>query len=173
MRIDPGAAADWTSALREKTRAQLDVTNSGDQSTDADPYNRLAVKFNDYERYVYENACIVPGALSAAGTYIATPGMQEIAVFCHSFNPTSAGRPDRDGGWIRTKFKELKTKISVCFNNYHRSGNQDAENIYDEWVKFSAAFNSDIIHYARAIFTDTDMNSIGRALEVELQRDTG
>ena len=173
LRIDPNAAADWTSALREKSRAELDVINSGDQAADADPYNRLAAKFNDYGTQVYQNACILPGVVSAAGTFIAATGMQAIADYCHSFNPSSADRPLRDGGWIWKKYKELKGQISVCFNNYHRSGNQDAENIYDEWIKFSSAFNQDIIHYARAIFTDTEMDNIGRALAVDLQRDTG
>ncbi len=171
--MDPNAAADWTSALREKSRAELDVTNSGDQAADADPWNRLAVKFNDYGSQVYQNACIVPGVVSAAGTFIAVTGMQAIAGFCHSFNPSSADRPLRDGGWVRKKYKELKTEISICFNNYHRSGNQEAENIYDEWIKFSTMFNKDIIHYARAIFTNTEMDSIGRALAVDVQRDTG
>jgi len=89
LRVDPGAAADWTAALREKTRAQLDVSNSGDQAAEADPYNRLAVKFNDYENYVYQNPCIIPNRLSAAGTYIASPWMQSIAAV-----------PKEGGYWI-------------------------------------------------------------------------
>eukprot|EP01036_Dinobryon_divergens_P029171 gene29171-38235_t len=173
LRVDTNAAADWTNALREKNWAQLDVTNSGDQAADADPYNRLAAKFNDYETQKYQNACIVPNHLTVAGTYISNPGMQAIAYYCHDFNSCIPERPIRDGYWVRSKYKELKGKLSVCFNNYHLSGNQDAENIYDEWIKFSTAFNADIIHYARALFSDTEMDQIGRALPVEAQRDTG
>ncbi len=113
------------------------------------------------------------GRLTSAGTYVAITGMQAIADYCHDFNPSNSDRPIRNAHWIRSKYKELKGKISVCFNNYHLSGNQDAENVYDEWIKFSSVFNADIIHYARAIFTDTEMNHIGRALPVEAQRDTG
>ena len=124
LRVDPGAAADWTAALREKTRAQLDVVNSGEQAADADPYNRLAEKFNNYGTYIYQNACIIPNRLTSAGTYNAAPFMSKIAEYCHDFNPTAADRPNRDGGWIRAKYKELKGKISICFNNYHKSGQQ-------------------------------------------------
>jgi hypothetical protein len=173
LRIDPSAAADWTAALREKSRPQLDVSNSADQAADADPYNRLAVKFNDYDNQVYQNACILPGRFTAAGTFVSVPGIQAIADYCHDFNPSNSDRPIRNGHWIRSKYKDLKGKISICFNNYHTSGNQAAENVYDEWIKFSTAFNLDIMHYARAIFTDTEMDHIGRALPAAAQRDTG
>ena len=124
LRVDPGAAADWKSAIREKTRAQLDVLNSGDQSADADPYNRMAEKFNNYEFFIYQNACIIPNRLTIAGTYVAAPNMSRIAEYCHDFNPTAPDRPNRDGGWIHAKYKNLKGKVSVCFNNYHKSGQQ-------------------------------------------------
>jgi hypothetical protein len=133
LRVDPGAAADWTSALREKTRAQLDVINSAEQAADADPYNRLAEKFNNYDTYNYQNACIIPNRLTTAGTYVAAPLMSKIAEYCHDFNPSAADRPNRDGGWIRSKYKELKGKISICFNNYHRSG-QQVTSIH--WLKY-------------------------------------
>ena len=62
LRVDPGAAADWTAAFREKTRAELDTN-----AADADPWNRLAAKFNDYETYKFSNAVILPGELTPAG----------------------------------------------------------------------------------------------------------
>ena len=151
LRVDPGAAADWTAALREKTRAELDVVNSS-QAADADPYNRLAEKFNDYENYKYQNAVILSNR-NVNGLYEPLPGMEELAKFCFDINPSSPGRPIRDAGWIRTQYRDLKGKISTCFSNYHRSGNQDAENIYDEWIKFSTGFNLDVVTYARALFT--------------------
>ena len=97
LRTDPGAQADWTAALREKTRSQLDT-----KEPDADPYNRLAEKFNDYERYQYTNAVIIPNQLSPQGCYVPVPNMQSIALHCHDINPTATNRPVRDGGWIRT-----------------------------------------------------------------------
>ena len=83
------------------------------------------------------------------------------------------GRPLRDAEWWRTKYRELKGKLSVCFNNFHRSGNQDAENNFDEWIKFSLTFTGDVITYAIAIFNEQDLNQIGRALPQEVSRDTG
>jgi len=98
LRIDPGAAADWTAALAEKTRAELDVSNSS-QAADADPYNRLAEKFNDYENYKYQNAVIHPNR-TTNGLYEPLAGMEELAKFCFDINPSSTGRPIRDAGWI-------------------------------------------------------------------------
>ena len=168
LRVDPGAAADWTAAFREKTRAELDTN-----AADADPWNRLAAKFNDYETYKFSNAVILPGELTPAGLPKAVPGMEIMLAYCHDINPSAVDRPIRDGGWLRTQYRELKGKISVCFNNYRRSGNQELENIYDAWVPFAVAFNNDIVVYARAVLSDDDMNRLGRALPIEVQRDTG
>lgn len=170
LRVDPSAAADWTSALREKSRAQLDLNND---NPDADPWNRLAEKFNNYEAYKYQNACIIPGRLDAAGCNVPVPGMDRIAMYCHDINPSMPNRPFRDGGWLRIQYRDLKTKISVCFNNYHRSGNQDEENAYDEWVKFSTAFSNDIVTYARCLLTVDQLDQLGKAIPAESQRDTG
>jgi hypothetical protein len=100
-------------------------------------------------------------------------GMEKIASYCFDINPSMNGRPVRDGGWIRTQYRELKTKMSVCFNNYNRSGNQEAENVYDSWVNFSTTFNNDVITYSRTILNDDHMDQLGRALPQEIQRDTG
>ena len=61
----------------------------------------------------------------------------------------------------------------MVFQNYTISGNQDAENIYDEWARFAAPFNLDVVYYARALFTDQDMDLLGKALPKEAQRDIG
>jgi hypothetical protein len=168
LRVDPGAQADWTAALREKTRSQLDSKDPR-----ADPYNRLAEKFNDYEHCRYQNAVVVPNKLSQHGCYIPVAGMESLALHCHDINPTATGRPIRDAGWIRTQYKDLKSKITICFQNYEKSGNQEAENVYDEWAKFSCSFSNDAVTYARALFPDSMMDQLGRALPSEVQRDTG
>jgi signal transduction histidine kinase len=64
-------------------------------------------------------------------------------------------------------------KLSVCYNKYHRSGNQDAENFYDEWVNFSTAFTGAVITYARCLFPDTMLDQIGGLLPIAVQMDTG
>ena len=166
LRVDPGAAADWTAALREKTRSQLDTDDP-----DADPWNRLAAKFNDYDTFNYTNAVVQPNVLTSKGLPVAVPDMQALLEYCLDINPCVRDRPLRDAGWLRTQFRDLKGKISVCFNNYRRSGNQEAENIYDEWVKFSS--HNDVIVYSRAILDDSDMDQLGRALPTAVQRDTG
>ncbi|KAJ1390738.1 hypothetical protein B484DRAFT_439691, partial [Ochromonadaceae sp. CCMP2298] len=169
LRCDPGASADWTEALREKTRPQLDT-----HAPAADPWSRLAEKFNDYNTYRYQNACILPNQLDpATGTYVPVPGMESIAEHCYMFNPNMPGRPNRDAGWLRVNYRELKGKITICFTNVNRSGNQENENIYDEWVKFSTSFSNDVVTYARCLFQDEEMDQLGRALPTDVQRDTG
>lgn len=167
LRVDPNAAGDWTEAMREKTRLALDT-----DMPDADPWNRLAEKFNNYEAYNYTNAVIKQNVQSPSGLYVAVTGMEAIATDCFDINPCMPGRPLRDGGWLRIQFRELKGKISQCFTNYNKSGNQEEENQYDSWTKFSKAFNNDVVTYSRAILSDSDMNQLGRALPIGVQRDT-
>lgn len=168
LRVDPRAMADWTAAMREKTRTQLDA-----DMADADPWNRLAEKFNNYEQYKYHNATVKMGVQSSAGLYVAEIGLESIALECHELNPSSPGRPLRDASWVRTQFRDLKTKISVCYNNYRRSGNQDAENRGDAWIKYSKTFNNDVVTYAISLLDDGLLDQMGRALPLEVQRDTG
>jgi hypothetical protein len=168
LKKDPTAGADWTAALREKDRVMLDTEDPA-----ADPWNRLAEKFNNYEDFQYSNACIVPGARTVTGLYVAVTGMERISTYCHDINPSQPGRPLRDASWMRLQWRDLKSKLSICFNNYRRSGNQEAENLYDLWVDYSSAFNNDIITYARAVLNLEEINHIGRALPTEVQRDTG
>lgn len=167
LRTDVSLSADWTRALREKSRAQLDTKEDS-----IDPWNNLAEKFNNYETYNYENACIIPNQLNSAGCFISVPRMQAIANICHDINPSISTRPYRDGGWLRNQYRELKGKISLCYNNYNRSGNQCEENEYDEWVKFSTGFSNDVVTYSRAIMNNELMDQLGRALPTEFQRDT-
>mmetsp|Transcript_20610 Transcript_20610/g.18760 ORF Transcript_20610/g.18760 Transcript_20610/m.18760 type:complete len:265 (+) Transcript_20610:452-1246(+) len=135
--------------------------------------NNSAEKFNDYNRYSYKNACIIPNALDSIGCYKPVIGMESIATLCHDINPSMSGRPIRNADWLKTQYKELKTKLTVIYNNYHRSGNQDAENVYDEWVRFSTQFSNDVLTYARAILENTVLDNLGKALPNEVQMDTG
>jgi hypothetical protein len=56
-----------------------------------------------------------------------------------------------------------------------RSGNQDAENIMDEWCMFLEKRGGveDVYFYAFTIFTYDDFNYLGKALPREVQMDTG
>lgn len=70
LRADPTNCGLWTAALREKTREELD--NRDDPA--ADPWNRLAERFNDTNANVYNNAVIVPGAVGPNGLSVGNPG---------------------------------------------------------------------------------------------------
>lgn len=167
LRKDPAAAVMWTRALRPLTRLELDDTE-GDASMDA--WNELAVMFNDYERTSYTNLSIIPDR----NPYVATAGMENLSHYTYELNPSMPGRPDRDGGWIRNTYRDLKGKLSICFANFKKSGNQEAENLYDEWLKFTTTMAAcDVLVYARCLFDENEMDQLGRALPAAAQRDTG
>ena len=66
--------------------------------------------------------------------------MESLLDYCVDINPTAPDRPIRgDSGWLRQQYRDLKGKLSVCLNNYRKSGNQEEENVYDEWVRFAAS----------------------------------
>jgi hypothetical protein len=56
-----------------------------------------------------------------------------------------------------------------------RSGNQDAENLVDEWCTFleNCGGIEDVYFYAFTILTFDDFNCLGKALPKEAQMDTG
>jgi hypothetical protein len=80
--------------MRELSRVDLDAKHSDPVlHADGDPWNRLAVKFNDYVLYCYQNACVEPGLWDSLGCYVPVPGMESIADFCYDLNPCMVGRP--------------------------------------------------------------------------------
>ena len=56
--------------------------------------------------------------------------------------------------------------------NFKKSGQQAAENVYDEWLKFADNY-TDVCVYAIAIMQEGTMDQLGKALPDDLQRDTG
>jgi len=62
----------------------------------------------------------------------------------------------------------MKGVISKVFTNYHLSGNQEAENVYDEWEKFSCNAG-DYVVYARALFDTTEMESLVELYQLQSQ----
>jgi hypothetical protein len=69
----------------------------------------------------------------------------------------------------------LKSKLSVYHADFIRSGNQDAENLVDEWCIFLERHGGmeDVYFYAFVIFTSEDFNYLGMALPKKAQMDTG
>ena len=172
LRTDPTAAALWSEALREKNRTQLDDRDG--QGGTVCPFDSLASLYNDPTN-IYANACIVPNRTDESGCYIPEAGMEMVARRCFDINPSPKNRPDRDGAWLRSKWKELKSKLSVYHADFMRSGNQDAENLVDEWCIFLEWRGGveDVYFYAFTIFTSDDFNYLGKALPKEAQMDTG
>jgi hypothetical protein len=115
LRVDPSAAATWTAALRP-----LDVNHSGGDQVNM--WARLAEMFNDYDTYKYTNAVI--GGIDSLGLPLPIVGMEKLMLYCDDINPSSPNCHLRDALWIRTQYRELKTKITVCYSNYKRSGYQ-------------------------------------------------
>lgn len=170
VRKDPKFAAIWRRALGDKSRQELDADHNKE---DASCWTELATAFNDYKENSYQNACVVPNRVSSSGAKISVPGMERIFEDCHDMDPTSVNRPERDAKWVRTNYREIKSLITLASENYRRSGNHDAENEYDEWVKFSRRSGHDVVTYARALFNDIEIQQIGRAIRSDIARDTG
>jgi hypothetical protein len=85
-------------------------------------------------------------------------------------NPTDSSRPSREAEWIRSQYKEMRSKLTLVREKIKRSGNQENENKYDEWVKFCEG--SDVIAYAKSVLSDDIMDQFGKALPGENQSDT-
>jgi hypothetical protein len=112
---------------------QLDDRNG--QGATVCPFDSLASLSNDPTNN-YKNACIIPDKTGKSGYYVPEPGMEMVARRCFDINPASKNHPDRDGAWVHSKWKELKSKLSVYHADFMHSGNQDAENLTDEWCTF-------------------------------------
>ena len=64
-------------------------------------------------------------------------------------------------------------RYSICYNDYTLSGNQDAENQFDEWIKFTTNLPAcDVLVYAMCLFGKHNFDQLGRALPEDVQRDT-
>ena len=170
IRKDPKFAGVWQRALDVKSRTELDADQHQDNAA---CWTELVQAFNNYKDNAYKNACVCEGKASAAGTKIAVEGMEQIFDDCHDIDPTSLNRPERDAKWVRISYREIKSLITLCSERYRRSGNQEAENEYDEWIKFSRRSGHDIVTYARALFSDLELQQIGRAIRDDVSRDTG
>jgi hypothetical protein len=136
------------------------------------PWDRFADNFNDYELCVYQNATIEYVKGLPVNPYQARLDFETMAVFTHGINPTDETRPLRDGAWCERIWKEIRSATSCINQSYRNSGNQDAENIYTEWIKYCENY-SEVYKYVKAVFSDGYMDNMGLALPRAQQRDTG
>jgi hypothetical protein len=170
LHINPSAAMLWSEALCEKCWRQLDDHDG--QGGTACPFDSLASMFNDPTN-LYGNACIVPPQKDESGCYVPESGMGMVVHRCFDINPSPQNHPNRDGAWICSKWKELKSNLSVYHADFMRLGNHDAENITDELCMFLEKHGGveDVYFYAFTIFTYDDFNCLGKALPREVQMD--
>jgi hypothetical protein len=134
------------------------------------PFDPLASLFHDPTNN-YKNACNIPDRTDESGCYVPAPDMEMVPRRCFDINPALKNHLDRDGAWVCFKWKELKFKLSVYHADFMHSGNQDAENLTDEWCTFLEWRGGvkDVYFYAFTIFTSDDFNYLGKALPKEVQ----
>ena len=166
------AQPDWSAA--PLTRLQLD-TRSQSVNTASDPFQRLADKFNNYEDYVFQNLTVEYTNGIMVSPYRARPMMTSLADNCWDLNPTVTDpmRPERNGEWVKKTWLDMRGSISKIRSNYMRSGNQDAENRYDEWQKFSKTAYGDTYTYAMVVIPLGMLDQLGKELPSEIGRDSG
>lgn len=80
-----------------------------------------------------------------------------------------SGRPDRNSDWIRSVSKDIRAKLTKINIKYRQSGNQDSENKYDKWVKFSSG-NSPTYSFAICLFDSSRLNNRGKAIPSDIQK---
>ena len=165
--VDPINQPALTDATTPLQRAQLESVDERRA-----PWDRFADNFNDYELCAYQNATIEYVNDVAVNPYQARRGFESMAVFTHGINPTDDSRPLRDGAWCEKIWKEIRSATSRINENYRKSGQQDAENVNTEWIKFCENY-SDVYKYVKAVLSEGHMDNMGRALPRAQQRDTG
>jgi len=92
----------------------------------------------------------------------------------HDIDPTDWSRPDRDAAWCKSEYGKMRSDISKVHSGYHQSGNQDAENEYDEWNKSCNMFKvGDHIVYSSVIISDEMREGLGKKASKANGMDSG
>lgn len=73
------------------------------------------------------------------------------------------------------KYKEIRTTVSGVYSNFARSGNQDAENAYDEYrtTLSMMRLGQDTIWYAMATWPQEILANLGKKLISHVGEDHG
>ena len=93
---------------------------------------------------------------------------------CHTINPSSKNRPERDGEWVKKTLRAFKGDWSKVYERYrYQSGDQDAEDPYAEFAKFYAG--DSILMYAFVVFENDDgvVDLMGKVCPEDSISDTG
>lgn len=163
---DPRLVLDWQDAY-SGTKDRLTLDDPQAESG----WNALISAFNNSDDYSYKNECLV--FMPSTGTHKSKPGMEAIYNFCHDLNPAMPGRPQRDISWLRDQMLELRKQLTKVYDNYKRSGQQDAENKYDEWAKFCNSSPSPVL-YSICVLDETKLSTyLGKEMPEGVAMDTG
>ena len=132
---DPENRVSFTEMFQPLTRLQLDDRENRDSAV-----RTIVDNYNDFIVYTYINATsdyewdVATRTNKCTGR--ANLGMEIAFELCHAINPQDSTKPIRSVEWFQNTFKQFRTDYTRCHENYHKSGNHDAEDIYFEFYKF-------------------------------------
>jgi hypothetical protein len=168
LMVYPEAQAAWTGTRHPMNREELD----DDECTSLSAFEALAVFFNDYESTTFQNETIEYEDGESLVPYKAREGCVAIAPKCFDLDPNNRDRPARNGTWVMKFSKEMRATISKIYTAFKQSGQQDAEDKFGEWLKFSSNY-ADVYTYAICLLPYGAMDQMGKALPEAQQRDSG
>ena len=166
MLKDPAHSTIWAQTNEVLERDELDRS----QEDRLRPFETLAERFNDPEGFPYSNALL--DSTDAPNT----AKFGDIAdQACVQFDPACLDRPKRDGGWIQKTLRDFKAPFTKIYNNYVKSGNQDSEYPYLEFMDF--CLGDQMVFYCFCTFGPEAIKElvprIGKMLPENAQRDSG
>eukprot|EP01138_Halocafeteria_seosinensis_P009304 gb/GECG01009508.1/.p1 GENE.gb/GECG01009508.1/~~gb/GECG01009508.1/.p1 ORF type:complete len:297 (+),score=39.13 gb/GECG01009508.1/:1-891(+) len=124
--------------------------------------------FNDYHAVAFQNETVQYENGEMVSPFVARVGCESLAPKCHDLDPNNSTRPARDGAWVR----KHSCLIPQIFTDYRKSGQQDAQDSYAEWLKFASNYATVYI-YAIVLLPFGVMDQLGKALPEAQRRDTG
>ena len=138
--LDPNLQEIWKECLDSLDRSSIDAN--------VNPFDKVALCFNDYENYTYQNM-----GVNATNGLPANENLVCMHSYIYELNPCNMTRAGivRDAKWCKETMSVLRGKITEVRSNFKRSGNHDNVNPYLAWMGFT---NDDVILYSKIIFAD-------------------
>jgi len=178
--FDPALSALKTRVTKgTKSRQEL-------EDKDGDVWAEIAQEFNNYGKNIYENEAVqyIDGGkvIPFRARY---SRFAVIAAATYELDPTAPNRPDRDGKWVKEKWKDLKREISIVYANFIKSGKQEGGEFEEcDWVKEETATRwSDnycdksafpkVVKYSFVLLDRGHFDELGRVLPKGVGRDDG
>jgi hypothetical protein len=178
--FDPALTALKTKVTKgTKSRQEL-------EDKDGDVWAEFAEAFNNYRTHVYENEAVqYRDGVKILPFKTRHSRFQLIAAATYDLDPTAPNRPDRDGKWVKEKWKDLRREISIVYANFTKSGKQEggqdeeidwlAEETAVKWGRDycdRSAFPK-VIKYSFVLLDRGSFDELGRMLPDGVGRDDG